>query len=1095
VTDARQVGTRSVLFTDLVGSTELRVRLGDEAADQFRRAHDQLLTAAVEEHGGTVVKGLGDGILATFQSAADAVSGAVAIQQAIEAHQRQADPPVSIRVGVSVGDVATEGGDVFGVPVVEASRLCGSAAGGEILVADIVRTLARGRCAAVFEPMGELALKGLEDPLPVCRVAWEPLVEQAPGTQESSVPIPAPLLGAVTSYVGRESLRDRIEDEWAAVLAGTSRAVLLAGEPGVGKTRTAAELARLAYADGALVLYGRCDEDLGVPYQPFVEALDHYVRYASHPVFGRLRGELVRLSPQVAERVRGLPPPVASDPASEEYRLLEATTSWLIENARAANGLLLILDDVHWATKPTLHLMQHLIRTAADERAPLLVVMTYRDTDVDRSHPLSAMLGDLRRLPGVTRLPVENLTRTEVLALIETAAGLQLDEPSRLLAQAMYEETEGNPFFVGEIVRHLIETGAVRREDDRWVVAAPEYVEVPEGVRDVVGRRLNRLSQTANDVLSVAAVIGREFEVDLLLAVTDAVEGDALDALDSAVRARLVEETDVDAYRFAHALVRTTLYEELSATRRRRLHRRVADVLEKLRPDDVRALAHHCTQAGPDGGDLSRAVRYTLAAAEQSLAARAFGDAEGGFRRALELLEDSERSAEFVAALAGLGEAQHAQGNGASRQTLLDASRQAIALNNLPLLQRTVLANTRGYASIVGGVDDERLEVIEKALELTSDEPTPIRARLLALYASELTFTPDKHRTLRVAEDAVALAESLGDQDLLSHVLATTAYSYSNGVAPRSRLARGQRSVELADASGDPTRRVVARIFLTGALFTLGELDESERVMNEAIAIADAEAVSPTIRWTVHANEVRFAALRGRLDDADALNLAVLQRGQELGEPDAEEWWAATASGLLWLRGHGGAFADAVEPFIERYPLATVWRTAHAWQLADAGRADEARAVLAANDFDPQELLYEPWPYILTDQLAMTAWHLGDADLAARCHDALLPYRGGWMHYYLFAVGPVSWALGISAATAGSVDEGVDFLDEALAELVERGCDAYAALLSVDLAKVLRTRNGDGDAERATRVLQDARERAERVGADGTVTRIDALLS
>jgi class 3 adenylate cyclase len=249
-----RIDTRSVVFTDLVGSTEVRVRRGEDAAESVRRAHDALVGKAVAAHGGTVVKGLGDGAMVTFGSAAEAVAAAVAIQQAVELHARDAsDAAFSIRVGVSVGDVTIEAGDVFGVPVVEASRLCSAATSGEILVAEVVRALSRGRGGFVFEPMGSLELKGIPEAVPACRVVWESLLDQGSGV--SALPLPPTLVsGAATSYVGRTELLQRLHEQWQSVAAGGYRTVLLAGEPGVGKTRTAAELARAAHAQGALVL-------------------------------------------------------------------------------------------------------------------------------------------------------------------------------------------------------------------------------------------------------------------------------------------------------------------------------------------------------------------------------------------------------------------------------------------------------------------------------------------------------------------------------------------------------------------------------------------------------------------------------------------------------------------------------------------------------------------------------------------------------------------------------------------------------------------------------------------------------------------------
>ena len=489
----------------------------------------------------------------------------------------------------------------------------------------------------------------------------------AEGQRGTGVPFPGLLaVGRSTSYIGREELLGQVEEAHQRAAAGACRAVLLCGEPGIGKTRTAAKVAQAAFADGAIVLYGRCDEEVGVPYQPFAEALDWYTSHVAEPVLGRHPGELIRLQPLLGSRVTGLPVPVSSDPRSEEYLLFEATRSWLVELSRQ-QPVVLVLDDLHWASKPVLLLLRHVLRAAVAEGdgVRLLVLGIYRDTELGRNHALAGVMADVRRLPGVAQLPMAGLSVAEVGELLSQAAGHALDEDGRRLAERLHAETEGNPFFVGEILRHLVETGTVRRHDDRWVVADRGMVAVPEGVRDVVGRRLGRLSAQANEVLSVAAVVGRDFDAELLTALHDLPEDSLLDSLDETVWAGLIQETGADRYRFAHVLIQVTLYEELSATRRRRLHRRVGEALEKLRPDDVVALAYHFSQAGPDGDGISRAVRYGLAAAEQALQARALGDAETRFHQVLGLLDGPATlgAPDRIAALCGLGEAQRDQGN------------------------------------------------------------------------------------------------------------------------------------------------------------------------------------------------------------------------------------------------------------------------------------------------------------------------------------------------------------------------------------------------------------------------------------------------
>ncbi|MCZ7529751.1 MAG: AAA family ATPase [Acidimicrobiia bacterium] len=753
--------TASVLFTDLVGSTELRSRLGEEAADDLRREHDAVVTAAIEAPDGRVVKSTGDGLMAVFDSAADAVAAAIAAQQRVTALGADLPEPIVIRVGVSVGDVSFDGDDCFGTTVNEAARLCDAAQGGQVLVADLVRALTRGRGGHRFESVGTLELKGLPDPVEACTVGWDPLPS---ADVDDLVPFPPALVPSNRgTYVGRPDVRAALRDLWTDTKVEGPRSGLLVGEPGIGKTRTAYEIAMEARESGAVVLFGRCDDELQVPYQPFVEALDWQTEHAPELPLGRLPGELTRLVPDLATRRTGLEPPVASDPRTEEHRLFEAVASWIVATAEQA-GLVLVVDDIHWATKPTLLMLMHAVRQAAGlEGVRLLVIGTYRDTDVDRAHPLSAVLGDLQRIEGVRRIPVDPLDVDEVIELVEQAAGHPLDDVTRGVAARAHAETEGNPFFVGEVLRHLIERGAVRFVDGRWVVPDPDQIDVPEGVRDVIGQRLSRLSDVTNEVLRSASVVGREFDLDLVGELAGIDEDPLLDAIDDATRARLVEEVDADRYRFAHALVRTSLYDELSASRRRRMHRRVTDLLAKRTPDDLAALAFHAVEAGPRGGDLSDAIAYVLAAADQAREARALGQAENLYRKAIELLEEDDAEPldrRSLVARLGIGEILRDQGDPSFREALLDVSRDAVAADDDELLIRTVLANSRGFTSIVGRVDTERIPFIEAALDRVPEDSLADRARLEALLAGELMFDSDRREErLALVDHAVSLVE------------------------------------------------------------------------------------------------------------------------------------------------------------------------------------------------------------------------------------------------------------------------------------------------------------------------------------------------
>src|SRR5438067_7182375 len=380
--------TAIVAFTDLVGSTELRSRLGEDAAEELRRNHDRLIAAAVEGNRGRLVKNLGDGVMATFTGASDALGAAVAIQQALDRHNRSgvSKVPMEVRIGASAGDVAFEEADCFGTPVIEAARLCSAAGGGQILVTEVVRLLAGSAGGHHVAAVGALDLKGLPAAVAAYEVSWESLGGPA-------LPMPTFLTRAGRVFVGRDEELERLLGVWKEAAAGERRAAFLAGEPGIGKTRLAVELAIGVRESGGVVLAGRCDEDLGVPYQPFVEALRHYVTGAEARRLGRYAGELVRLLPDLAEFVGGLPEPVRSDPETERYRLFDALAAWL-SDVSAEAPVLLILDDLHWAAKPTLLLLRHVLRTAGPSR--LLIVVTYRDTDIGRGDPLTAFLADLR---------------------------------------------------------------------------------------------------------------------------------------------------------------------------------------------------------------------------------------------------------------------------------------------------------------------------------------------------------------------------------------------------------------------------------------------------------------------------------------------------------------------------------------------------------------------------------------------------------------------------------------------------------------------------------------------------------------------------
>ena len=347
--------------------------------------------------------------------------------------------------------------------------------------------------------------------------------------------------------VGRDPEVQAIADAAKRVATGEGREVLLiSGEAGLGKTTLVAEASRAAFDHGAVVLFGHCEEDLATPYQLFAEALGHYVTHAREEQLvthvAAHGSELARLIPALASRIPDLPPSKATDADTERFLLFAAVVG-LLTQASQDQPVVLVLDDLQWADKASLLLLRHI--AASDQATRVLVIGTYRDTELSQGHPLLDALAALRRLEGVTRIDLAGLDDTGVVSFLEAAAGQTLDDDGVGLAHAVYHETDGNPFFVSEVLRHLVETGALYQDSSgRWVSdLSVDEVTLPDSVREVIGARVGRLGADAGKVLSMAAVIGRDFDIDVLARATQTSEDDLLDILEAAAAVALVPRT------------------------------------------------------------------------------------------------------------------------------------------------------------------------------------------------------------------------------------------------------------------------------------------------------------------------------------------------------------------------------------------------------------------------------------------------------------------------------------------------------------------------------------------------------------------------
>ncbi len=459
---------------------------------------------------------------------------------------------------------------------------------------------------------------------------------------------PPPQLAApaAVEFVGRERELQTMNEAWERAKAGRPQLFFVAGEPGIGKTRLSLEFAGARSGEGTTVLLGCSDEETLVPYQPFVESLSWYVRSCdgsdSRAQLSAAGGgaEIGALIPELRRRIPDLDSSPVMSPEAQRYRLFESVTAMLTTVSRHS-PLLIVFDDLQWADKTTLLLLRHIMRLAGSAR--FAIVATYRESELDRSHPLADMLTTLRGEHNVTRLSLRGLDAATIGGLVDGMFG-RAAPPQ--LARFVADSTEGNPFFVTEMLRHLKETGAFSRiaeHDGRGIELS--RLGLPEGVKEVVGRRLSRLSEACNRALSVAAAMGREFDVDVLQQVAGIDEDELIEALEHAARARLVTEVQGATGRFAftHALIRETVYDELSSPRRVRLHSRLAEVIERITPDGasesrLAELAYHFTQAA-SAGFIDKAVEYATRAGDQASHALAHEEAIRLFGMALHSLE------------------------------------------------------------------------------------------------------------------------------------------------------------------------------------------------------------------------------------------------------------------------------------------------------------------------------------------------------------------------------------------------------------------------------------------------------------------------
>ena len=673
-------------------------------------------------------------------------------------------------------------------------------------------------------------------------------------------------------FVGRQREMGELKACLEDALSGRGRLVTLVGEPGIGKTRTALELATYAGLRQAQVLWGRCYEGEGAPpYWPWVQAIRSYVRDVDpeqlRSEMGAGAADIGQVVSDVGDRLPGLKTPPQLEPEQARFRLFDSITAFL-KSAGRRQPLVLVLDDLHWADHPSLLLLEFVAKELGNAR--LMVIGTYRDVELSRQHPLSKSLGELTRSAagGFQRVLLRGLDQGDVGRFVELVSGIT---PPAGMVEAVHRQTEGNPLFVTEVVRLLVQEGHLAgdggrggsrtaptgRESDSW------SVRIPEGVREVIGRRLDRLSDRCNETLTIASVVGREFTLEQLSPLIEdpsagsgqaMTEARLLDVMDEALSARVVEELPraVGRYQFTHALIQETLADELSLTRRVRLHARIAETLEEMYGDQAEShaaqLAHHFSQAEAVVGS-EKLVRYSLLAGERALAAYANEEAVEHFERALAAKEDQPPSmssgqamdAETAALLFGLGRAQtatipvyemhHAV---ASLSRAFDYYvesgdvARAVAIVEYP----------QEIAETISGMD-ELGRLIARALELVPADSREAGG-VLARQAKVLGALRNDYEGAQEAMGrALAIARRDKDGVLEARILSSAIQVATFHLHYQDALEMCMRAIELGQSLDDLNAEVNGHVYAPFILIAWGEPDRASRHAEACLSVAE----------------------------------------------------------------------------------------------------------------------------------------------------------------------------------------------------------------------------------------------------------------
>jgi class 3 adenylate cyclase/tetratricopeptide (TPR) repeat protein len=927
----------TIMMTDVVGSTELRRTRGDRDADDMSELQAAIVRDEVAAFGGRVRKSFGDGFLISFPSTVPAVRAAAAIQRALEEHS-SADPQhaVEVRIGIHAGQVTEHDGDLLGQAVHVAARVMAEAVGGQILISDEVRKLAEPQVDWSFLDSGLFWLRGFPERWRLYEVSWN----------DASVGARTPAMSALlTPLVEREAEQAMLRRLVNEALAGEGRLVLLAGEPGVGKSRLVAEIGDEAQVRGMRVLIGHCVEMSGAPpYLPYVEMIEQAITNPRSPL--ALRQALGDVAPEIARiapALRRVFPDIAQHvelPAELAPRYLWNSLSEFIGRAAQVQPLLLVLEDLHWTDESTLLLTEYLAPRLPE--MPVLMLGTYRDVEVDLSQPLARVIGQLGHRRLLEQVSLRRLSFDGVRAMLQALAGQPAPEE---LTRVIDRETEGNPFFVEEVYLHLVESGVLLEEHGRVRPALLlDEVSVPESIRLVLGQRLDRLAPSTHEVLVAAAVSGRMFTSEIVSEVAGASEDTLVQAFDEAERARLIAPGKGSSeLKFSHELIRQTLLSRVSVVKRERLHLRTAQAISQRYSDDLEAhagdLAYHLTRAGRSG-DRASLVRYLTVAGDRAFDAAAFDDAVGHFEHALSLVPAADHYGR-AQLLERLAMALRSVGRWDDALRTMNQ-----AMDRYQALGQAAATGQLGWAMVYQLIWSGRLiEAVaagQRALAALGDTTSADKARLLSALALAISVSGDYPAATATFNQARALADQVGNERALADVLHMQTFHHLAYAELADGIRVGLRAAETFERESALWDLCSVQAFVIFEDGTLGSREQAASLADKTLGLAERLGHLGAA-FLVLFDRIRKAAMVGDLPQVEALGPQIVDIGERGGLP-----WRSFGHLYLGLAAHRRGNADRAEAHLRNAvelepPGAFAGQCAAvlARHLAYDGRADE----------------------------------------------------------------------------------------------------------------------------------------------------------